>query len=417
LRISPVDAAAHVLMHLRDAWNHLEAAGDPGLRLEEQSIILTVPASFDEEARELTVDAARAAGLTHLTLLEEPIAAVYAWMSTHPCELPRALGDGRLLLVCDVGGGTTDFSLIRTNEDADGVHFERVAIGEHLLLGGDNVDVALAGLVERKIVDRGERLNLTQRQILRRQCSAAKEQVLGPAAPDRVVITILGAGRGVVAGAMTTELTREEVMSMLDTFLPPVGREQRPQRHVRPALRELGLPYESDPAITRHLAAFLARSAHMVSGSARVEPGDVVRPDAILFNGGFFTPGPARERILEACESWFGTRPAVLANDAPQAAGGDWGRILRRRSTRRRRRVEPADSWRQPALVLRRDRRCRRTERDHRRMRAPARHSGRYASRARSRVHGDCEPTGGVHTTQLEGTDGRGELDRDVYDG
>ena len=317
LRISPVDAAAHVLMHLRDAWNHVEAAGDPGLRLEEQSIILTVPASFDEEARELTVDAARAAGLRHLTLLEEPIAAVYAWMVAHPRELPHAVGDGELLLVCDVGGGTTDFSLIRTKADG---HFERVAIGEHLLLGGDNVDVALAGLVERKIVERGERLNLTQRQILRRQCSAAKEEVLSPAAPERVVITILGAGRGVVAGAMTTELTREEVTSMLDTFLPPVGREQRPQRHLRPALRELGLPYEGDPAITRHLAAFLARSAHMVSGSARVEPGDVVRPDAILFNGGFFTPGTARERILEACESWFGTRPAVLTNDAPQAA-------------------------------------------------------------------------------------------------
>jgi molecular chaperone DnaK (HSP70) len=318
LRISPVDAAAHVLIHLREAWNHVEAAADPGLRLEEQSIILTVPASFDEEARELTVEAARAAGLTHLTLLEEPIAAVYAWMAAHPRELPHVVGDGQLLLVCDVGGGTTDFSLIRTA--AGGVQFERVAIGEHLLLGGDNVDVALAGLVERKIVDRGERLNLTQRQILRRQCSAAKEEMLGPAAPERVVITILGAGRGVVAGAMTTELTREEVTSMLDTFLPPVGREQRPQRHLRPALRELGLPYESDPAITRHLAAFLARSAHIVSGSARIEPGDVVRPDAILFNGGFFTPGTARERILEACESWFGMRPAVLANDAPQAA-------------------------------------------------------------------------------------------------
>jgi molecular chaperone DnaK (HSP70) len=320
LRISPVDAAARVLMHLRDAWNHVEAAGDPGLRLEEQSIILTVPASFDEEARELTVDAARAVGLTHLTLLEEPIAAVYAWMSAHPRELPHALGDGQVLLVCDVGGGTTDFSLIRANEDAGGVHFERVAIGEHLLLGGDNVDVALAGLVERKIMDRGERLHLTQRQILRRQCSAAKEQVLGPAAPQRVAITILGAGRGVVAGAMTTELTREEVTSTLDTFLPPVGREQRLQRHVRPALRELGLPYESDPAITRHLAAFLARSAHTISGSAHVEPGDMARPDAILFNGGFFTPMIARERILEACASWFGTRPAVLANEAPQAA-------------------------------------------------------------------------------------------------
>ena len=319
LRISPVEASARVLIHLRDAWNHVEAASDPGLRFEDQSIVLTVPASFDEEARELTVEAARAAGFVHLTLLEEPVAAVYAWMAAHPGRLPDALGDGQLLLVCDVGGGTTDFSLIRANRDArrrsGGLHFERVAIGEHLLLGGDNVDFALAALVERKMVDRGGRLDLTQRQILRRQCSAAKEQLLGPAAPEQVAITILGAGRGVVAGARTTALTRDEVTATLDTFLPAVGREQRPQRHGRAALRELGLPYESDPAITRHLAGFLARSAHLTAGAA-----DMARPDAVLFNGGFFVPEIARERILEACASWFGMRPAVLTNDAPEAA-------------------------------------------------------------------------------------------------
>jgi molecular chaperone DnaK (HSP70) len=316
-RISPVEASTRVLAHLRDAWNHVEAAADPALRLEQQTIVLTVPASFDEEARELTVEAARGAGLAHLTLLEEPIAAVYAWISGHPRELPRWRGDGQLLLVCDVGGGTTDLSLIRANENGSHVHFERVAIGEHLLLGGDNVDLALASLVERKIAHRGGRLDLIQRQVLRRHCSAAKEQLLAPPAPERVAITILGAGRGVIAGSMTTELTREEVTSTLDTFLPPLARGQPPQRPVRPALRELGLPYESDPAITRHLAAFLARSARTIAGS---EPGKMVRPDAILFNGGFFTPAIARERILDACRSWFGTRPAVLTNDAPEAA-------------------------------------------------------------------------------------------------
>jgi len=319
LRLSPVEASARVLIHLRDAWNHVEAAADAGLRFEDQSIVLTVPASFDEEARELTVEAARASGLVHLTLLEEPVAAVYAWMSAHPGQLPDALGNGQLLLVCDVGGGTTDFSLIRANRDAgpssNGLHFERVAIGEHLLLGGDNVDFALAALVERKIADRGARLDLTQRQILRRQCSAAKEQLLGAAAPEQVAITILGAGRGVVSGARTAELTREDVTATLDTFLPAVGRDERPQRHGRAALRELGLPYESDPAMTRHLAGFLARSAHLIGGAA-----DMARPDAVLFNGGFFVPEMARERILEACASWFGTRPAVLTNDAPEAA-------------------------------------------------------------------------------------------------
>src|SRR5204863_7562503 len=133
------------------------------------------------------------------------------------------------------------------------------------------------------------------------------------AAPAQVAITMLGSGRGVVAGARTTELTREEVISTLDTFLPAVGREERPQRHGRAALRELGLPYESGPAMTRHLAGFLARSAHLIGGSA-----DVARPDAVLFHGGFFIPEMARERILEACASWFGTRPAVLTNDAPE---------------------------------------------------------------------------------------------------
>lgn len=323
-KISPVDASARLLAHLRDAWNHAHAAQDEGLQLQDQEIVLTVPASFDEEARELTVEAASKVGFEHLTLLEEPLAALYAWIASHPKELARSLSDGQLLLVCDVGGGTTDFSLIRARTDSGQITFERTAIGEHLLLGGDNVDVALAALVEGRLSDTmsgGARLNLTQRQVLRRRCSEAKERLLADNGPDRVAITVLGSGRGVVGGAMTTNLTREDALAVLNEFLPMVPRDERPQRHLRRGLRELGLPYESDPAVTRHLAAFLARAARMTAHEpASANLTDMVRPNAVLFNGGFFTPAIARDRILDALESWFGGRPLVLANDAPEAA-------------------------------------------------------------------------------------------------
>jgi hypothetical protein len=374
-RISPVEASARVLMHVREAWNHVEAARDPALRLEQQSIVLTVPASFDEEARELTVEAAHAAGLTHLTLLEEPIAAMYAWLSAHPRVGAAALAGGQLLLVCDVGGGTTDFSLIRAGNEAGGVlHFERVAIGEHLLLGGDNVDLALAAVIERKIADRGGRLDLTQRQVLRRQCSAAKEQLLAPDAPDQVPITILGAGRGIVAGTMSSELTRDEVAATLDTFLPPVARGERPQRHIRHALRELGLPYESDPAITRHLAAFLARSAQTIAGGDDVDPGGDDSPGfrsvqrRILHAGDRPRTNPRGMRIV------VGHAACRPRQRCAGSRGGNRRRVLRHASPRCGGRAAPADSRRQPAVVLHRDRGRGGRRRDQRRLRAAARH-------------------------------------------
>jgi molecular chaperone DnaK (HSP70) len=323
-KISAVEASARLLSHLCDAWNHAHASGDERRRLQQLEVVLTVPASFDEEARELTVEAARQAGLEQLTLLEEPLAVVYAWMARHPRQLARTLGAGRLLLVCDVGGGTTDFSLIRASTQAGQIILERIAIGEHLLLGGDNVDVALAALAESKLVAAapgGRRLDAVQRQALRRQCSTAKEQLLGDDAPERVAITVLGGGRTVVGGAMTTELTREEALAVLNEFLPLVAADERPQRQVRRGLRELGLPYESDPAVTRHLGAFLARAAR-ISGDDTPDSSRaaIIRPDAVLFNGGFFTPPVARERILDALGSWFGARLSVLENEAPEAA-------------------------------------------------------------------------------------------------
>ena len=324
-RISPVDASARYLMHLRDAWNATIASGDDAAAFERQSIVLTVPASFDEEARELTVEAAREALLLTLTLLEEPIAAFYAWMAEQRRAI--ALEDEEIALVCDVGGGTTDFSLIRVRVEAGAPSFERVAIGDHLLLGGDNLDLALATIVERRIAEVRPtmRLTITQRSSLRRLCSAAKERMLGEATADRVPITVLGAGRSLIGDSITLDLTRVEVEAALNEFLPLTRADEESRGHDRRAgLRELGLPYETDPAITRHLAAFLARSAAVFASDHRalvVTAGRrMIRPDLVLFNGGFFTPPVARERIAQTLAGWFGDTPRLLVTGNLEAA-------------------------------------------------------------------------------------------------
>jgi len=325
LRVSPVEASAQYLMHLREAWNATIAAGKEAARFERQSIVLTVPASFDEEARELTVEAAQAAQLSNLTLIEEPIAAFYAWMAEQRKAID--LHDEEIALVCDVGGGTTDFSLIRIRIEAGAPSFERVAIGDHLLLGGDNLDLALATIVERKIAEvrPATRLAVTQRSSLRRLCSAAKERMLGKVAPDRVPITLVGTGRALIGDAITVDLTRDEVETALHEFLPLTsGDEQGRARDRRSGLRELGLPYETDPAITRHLATFLARSAAVLTSEHRAVVSTsgwrMIRPDLVLFNGGFFTPAIARERIAQALAGWFGKTPRLLATGNLEAA-------------------------------------------------------------------------------------------------
>lgn len=324
-RVSPVEASARYLMHLRDAWNATLASGDAALRFERQSIVLTVPASFDEEARELTVEAAQAAQLSRVTLLEEPIAAFYAWMAEHRRKI--ALEDEEIALVCDVGGGTTDFSLIRVRIEAGAPAFERMAIGDHLLLGGDNLDLALATIAERRIAEArpGMRLSIVQRSMLRRLCSAAKERMLGEAPPDSVPVTLLGAGRAIVGESITVDVTRGEVEAALHEFVPLIAPDDAGRaRDRRAGLRELGLPYETDPAITRHLARFLARSAAVFPPDHRsvvsLAGGRMVRPDLVLFNGGFFTPRVAREGIARALASWFGCEPRALATKNLEAA-------------------------------------------------------------------------------------------------
>ena len=347
--ISPVEASARYLMHLRDAWNGAIGT-DAETRFEQQEIVLTVPASFDEESRELTVEAANSAGLDKLTLLEEPLAAFYAWIEanrhgqasgspSHPYLARDGNGedlpDGELILICDIGGGTTDFSLVRARWVNGELQFERTAIGEHLLLGGDNLDFALARHVEKKLKD--IKLTLRQRYALRRACCASKERLLSDLSLERVPVTVLGSGRAVIGQALSIDLAREEVLQILTAgFLPITAPDEMPAHGLPTGLRELGLPYASDPAITKHLAEFLTQAAVAMNGSSANQR--MVRPDTVLFNGGFFAPAMTRDRIVEAISAWFGGvqsgwRPKLLNNEVVESAvargAAYYGRVRR----------------------------------------------------------------------------------------
>ena len=311
-RLSPVAASALYLAHLREAWG----ARFPGHPLPAQEIVLTVPASFDEVARELTLRAAREAGLEHVTLLEEPQAAFYDFVSHHRARLAEALAGRRLVLVCDVGGGTTDFTLIHAALDAGGGKapaLSRIAVGDHLLLGGDNVDITLARRVEARL---GVRLDAVQWSLLVQACRVAKEQLLardsagGRAAPGAKVV-VPGRGARLVGGTLSADLSRDEVEAvLLDGFFPHCGANDLPQRRGRTGLLELGLPYEADPAVTRHALAFLRDHAVEVA-AASGRSSELPRPDALLLNGGVFTPPQVRERLREVVSSWFRGAPPI----------------------------------------------------------------------------------------------------------
>jgi molecular chaperone DnaK (HSP70) len=291
--LSPVEVSARFIGKFREEWD--KAKGAP---LAEQDVVLTVPASFDEEARELTVMAAHDAGIERLALLEEPAAAFYSWIANNLAASRKKLFDGQIVLVCDVGGGTSDFSLIRVSRDGDLVDFTRTAVGKHLLLGGDNLDLTLAWLVESKL---NVPLSIRQRSGLRRQCSAAKERLLNDPNLKSVEITVLGTGSSLIGKSLKSEILREEALELaLEGFLPFSERGELPKDEKRSLFRELGLPYVSDPAVTRHLNAFLEPT-----GQA---------PDAILFNGGFFIPVILQERVADVVGRWYGKRPEILEN-------------------------------------------------------------------------------------------------------
>ena len=300
-RLSPVEASARYLAHLRGAWDQRH----PAHPLANQDVVLTVPASFDEVARELTVDAASRAGLPRVLLLEEPQAAFYHWIDRQGARWGEHVTAGQRVLVCDIGGGTTDLTLIEVRTGAAGaLQFQRVAVGEHLILGGDNLDLALAHHAERRLGLEGE-LSANDWGALVRRCREAKERLLGNTAPARLAVNVAGGGTRLIGGARQVEIDREEATALLiDGFLPRVDLEARPSSR-RAGFREFGLPYAPDPAITRYLAAFLG--THLGPGAGA---------DLVLLNGGFFASAALRQRLLEVLRGWYPARPPeLLASD------------------------------------------------------------------------------------------------------
>ena len=340
-KVSPVEASSEYLKHIRDAWNWHFGREDEAHALERQEVVLTVPASFDEAARELTVSTARQAGLTHLTLLEEPQAAFYCWIVTHQDGWQSQVRAGELILVCDIGGGTTDFSLISVVETPTGPGFRRVAVGDHLLLGGDNMDLALAHHVETKLGR--ARLDVEQWSALRFACRTAKEKLLDNTADHaRWPVTIAGRGSKLIGGSIQAELVSDDVNTLvLDGFFPACGLDEPLARATKSGLQEFGLPYVSDPAITKHLSAFLRAHASEANAPS-AQPDGIVRasrPEAILFNGGALTPTIVRTRLTDTVAGWFRApdqpdwRPRVLANeslDLAVAMGAAYYGVVRR---------------------------------------------------------------------------------------
>ncbi len=314
---SPVEVSAAYLEHIRQAWDRAH----PDAPLAEQEVVLTLPASFDEVARELTVRAAAKAGLPRVVLIEEPQAAFYAWLDHHASDWRERVTPGETILVCDVGGGTTDLTLIRVRDAGQGaVQFHRVAVGDHLILGGDNLDLALARHVEQKLrLDAP--LEPRQWSVLVRSCRAAKETLLSHDAPEQVTMHLPGAGSRVIGGGLQVEVQRDEARQVLvEGFFPLVELTDRPQTR-QSGFQEFGLPYARDPAVTKYLAQFLSqhRTAGLEPEAAEAFDLPAVRPDKLLLAGGAFESAWLRDRVVESLRRWFANEdwsPAVL--DCPR---------------------------------------------------------------------------------------------------
>jgi len=306
-RVSPLDASTRYLAHLRAAWD----AKNEDAPLADQDVVITVPASFDPAARELTAEAASRAGLGHVTLLEEPQAALYAWILESEGTWREQVHIGDVILVVDVGGGTTDLSLIAVLDHDGALELHRVAVGDHILLGGDNMDLALAHVLRAKLETDGRTLDSWQLQALVYAARSAKEGLLSDGTKGEWPVVVAGRGSKVVGGAIRTELTRDEVTAVLvEGFFPRVDASARPVARARAALTELGLPYAQDAAITRHLAAFLGKQAHAtddLEGFERkaAKGATFLHPTAVLFNGGVFRAAVLQERIVERLDAWL----------------------------------------------------------------------------------------------------------------
>lgn len=320
-RVSPLEASARYLEHLRRAWDAEMAKGDEALVLSKQDVLVTVPASFDAVARELTVEAAKMAGLERITLLEEPQAAFYSWLEKQGEGWRKALKVGDLVLVCDVGGGTTDFTLIAVKEQEGNLVLERTAVGDHLLLGGDNMDVALAHVLAERLKGQGQNLDAWQSRGLWYSCQRAKEEILGDQKKESSSVVVLGRGSKLIGGTIKTDLTRADVVgTLVEGFFPKVGADAKPLLRSKTGFQEIGLPFEPDAAVTKHLARFLSRHAE-------------TKVTAILFNGGVFKGGELRSRTLEVLSSWLPAPAKALEGedlDLAVARGAAYYGLVRR---------------------------------------------------------------------------------------
>jgi hypothetical protein len=312
-RVSPFEATTAYLQHLCDAWLSL----NPNAPLEQQDVVITVPASFDPAARELTVEAARAVGLDQAILLEEPQAALYSWIEKSHGDWRKHAEVGDIILVIDIGGGTTDLSLIAVTQQEGNLELTRVAVGDHILLGGDNMDLALAYTVKAKLEKDGKRLEPWQIQALTHSCRDAKEKIFNNAEIDNIPLVVASRGSSLIGGTLRTELTREEVNRVLvEGFLPEVAVSDKPISRPRTGLRTAGLPYAQDAAITRHLAAFLSKQQGATDELKDInlpEHASFLHPTAVLFNGGVLKAGALAERLMNVLNSW------LSAEQAPEA--------------------------------------------------------------------------------------------------
>jgi molecular chaperone DnaK (HSP70) len=312
-KVSPMDASASYLAHIRTVWDYQF----PDAPLTRQDLVITVPASFDEGARSLTLEAARSAGLPNVRLLEEPQAVCYDWLRRNVGNLKSLLANVHLLLVCDVGGGTTDFTLIKVEPGEPEPRLTRIGVGNHLMLGGDNIDLALARLVESRLNSSEKRLSAAELSQLIEQCRIVKERLLAEDAPEQQSVTLLGGGSKLIGSSRSVTLTRDEVRNLaLDGFFPLSGLGDLPDKK-RSGVVEFGLPYTADPAISKHIAAFL--SLHKAAAQEALHEQGYV-PDALLLNGGLFRSQPITQRLLQLINSWRDQPPVLLENKHPELA-------------------------------------------------------------------------------------------------
>ncbi len=306
-KLSPYVATCEFLEHLKAAWEYKF----PEHPIDSQEITVTVPASFDPAARELTAEAAKDCGFEHLTLLEEPQAAVYNWIHSNGDAWRDHVTVGDIILVVDVGGGTTDLSLIAVTEEDGNLMLNRVAVGDHILLGGDNMDLALAYKIHAKLAADGTRLQPWQIQAIVQACRDAKEKLLCDDALDAVPIVVPNRGSKLIGGTISSELTSEEVHdALLEGFLPFVSVDEHPQANTRGALTQIGLPYAQDAAISKHLAAFLSKQANAADELFESNESSFIKPTAILFNGGVLKATLLKDRITNLINSWLDTENA-----------------------------------------------------------------------------------------------------------